>query len=145
MLREFEGSGYAKHFIGGSRVQLTGNRAFGQSHVNYITRTFVDDIEFDWEFWAQFFDLLEKREDGIWRIFKRTAVYEKDRLDPVNPATLPDGFFESMDFSGFTRQLRFGSWRTVKNGRTPLSGIITANSGEEKALLADSLAWLNDG
>jgi len=51
-----------------------------------------DGREVDLQSWMRFFDLLERR-DGGWRIVKRTAVYEKDRLDPVDPRSIPKDFF----------------------------------------------------
>jgi hypothetical protein len=44
----------------------------------------LDGYEFDLQSWFQFYDLLEFKNES-WRIVKRTAVYEKDRLDLVNP------------------------------------------------------------
>ena len=95
MLSNERARGFSKHFIGPGRIQLNGRRAFSQCHVNLITRVTMDELDFDWEFWGQFFDWLERCDDGQWRIFKRTMVYEKDRLDPVElslpfiPSCLP--------------------------------------------------------
>ena len=35
--------------------------------------------------WGRFYDFFEKR-DGRWAIVRRQPIYEKDRLDPVDPA-----------------------------------------------------------
>ncbi len=92
MLAEYKDGEHAKHVIGSGRVQLNGARAYAQCHVNLVTRVFVDDILFDWEFRSQFHDLVEKRANGAWRFFRRTMVYEKDRLDPVHPGLQHVGF-----------------------------------------------------
>ncbi|MBT4588669.1 MAG: nuclear transport factor 2 family protein, partial [Rhodospirillaceae bacterium] len=66
-LAEFKAGEYSKHVISPGRIQLNGRRAISQCHVNHVTRVIVDGHEFDWEFWGQFHDLIEKREDNVWR------------------------------------------------------------------------------
>ena len=142
MLSNERARGFSKHFIGPGRIQLNGRRAFSQCHVNLITRVTMDELDFDWEFWGQFFDWLERRDDGQWRIFKRTMVYEKDRLDPVEPAKIPAGYMEAMDLDRYPHQLRFMYWRTGKEGRKPVDDLVLAKTPEATKLTDDSLAWL---
>lgn len=113
-LSEFGDGEHAKHVMSAPNILLNGARAFCQTHVNHCARVIVDGLEFDWEFWGQFFDLVERRGDGIWRLFRRTMVYEKDRLDAVHGAALPDGYFEADAFAGFPPAVRFLSWRLAK-------------------------------
>jgi hypothetical protein len=145
MLKEFKDGEHAKHFVGPGRVQLNGARAYSQSHVNFVTRVIVDDILFDWEFWGQFHDLVEKRADGAWRIFRRTMVYEKDRLDPVHPERMPEGYLEAMDLSGYAPAVRFLSWRNERAGRPAPRDPLTVNSEGEVGLIGWSLDWLGEG
>jgi hypothetical protein len=136
---------HAKHIMSAPNTSLKGARAFCHTHVNHCARVIVDGLEFDWEFWGQFFDLVERREDHIWRLFRRTMVYEKDRLDAVHGDAIPDGYFDADAFPGFPPEVRFLSWRLAKNGIPPSKNIITVNSAEEAALLAESKAWLDAG
>jgi len=144
-LAEFKRGEYSKHVISPGRIQLNDDRAFSQCHVNHVARVIVDDHEFDWEFWGQFFDLVEKRDDGVWRLFNRTMVYEKDRLDAVHPDQLPDGYFDDTDFSEFLPEVRYLSWRLKKNNIPAAKKLLTINSPEEAALVDDSLKWLAKG
>ncbi len=144
-LAEFKEGEYSKHVISPGRIQLNGRRAFSQCHVNHVTRVIVDDHEFDWEFWGQFLDLVEKREDGIWRLYNRTMVYEKDRLDPVHPEQLPDGYFDDTEFSEFLPQVRFLGWRLKKKGIPAAKNLLTINSPEEATLIENSRQWLAEG
>lgn len=144
-LSEFGKGEHAKHIMSAPNTSLNGARAFCQTHVNHCARVIVDGIEFDWEFWGQFFDLVERREDGVWRLFQRTMVYEKDRLDAVHGDAIPDGYFDAGAFAGFPPEVRFLSWRLAKNGIPPSKNIITVNSPEEAALLARSKDWLDAG
>lgn len=143
MLAAEHDRGFAKHVITPNRVRLNGRRAFSQCHVNFPTRAVIDDIEFDWEFWGQFYDLLEKRDDDQWRIFRRTMVYEKDRLDPVDPSKLPDGYFAAMNLEQYPHQVRFTHWRLAQAGRTPMPDMVLSKTDEAEKLLTDSLTWLD--
>jgi hypothetical protein len=142
-LSEFKEGEYSKHVISPGRIQLNGRRAYSQCHVNHVTRVIVDGYEFDWEFWGQFHDLIEKREDNVWRLSNRTMVYEKDRLDPVHPGILPDDYFDDTDFSEFLPQVRFLGWRLKKNNIPPAKKLLTINSPEEATLIQNAITWLN--
>jgi hypothetical protein len=48
-------------------------------------RAFVDDVLSDVVCTGRFYDFFEKR-DGRWAIVRRQPIYEKDRLDPVDPS-----------------------------------------------------------
>jgi len=141
-LAEFKQGEYSKHVMSPGRIQLNGNRAFSQCHFNHISHVIVNGHEFDWEFWGQFFDLIEKREDGVWRLFNRTMVYEKDRLDAVHPDALLEGYFDDTDFAEFLPEVRFLSWRLKKNNIPAAKKLLIINSPEEAALIDNSLNWL---
>jgi hypothetical protein len=135
---------HGKHYIGGPWIIVNGNRAFSRVHVNLIARGTIEGTMFDTTNWFRFFDLLEKR-DGVWRIFKRTAVYEKDRVDPVPPAQFPPDFFDGVDLDQFPTATRFMNFRQVKRGGEPRADIPTVYSKEEAALRAEGDAWVNAG
>ena len=48
-------------------------------------RAAVHDIAVDVVCTGRFYDFLEKRE-GRWGLVRRQPIYEKDRVDPVDPA-----------------------------------------------------------
>jgi hypothetical protein len=79
---------HAKHLISGAWIQVNQDRAFTRCHANLYVRTTIKGHECDLQSWIRFFDLLKKNDD-VWRIVKRTAVYEKDRLEPVDPRGVP--------------------------------------------------------
>jgi hypothetical protein len=53
-------------------------------------RALVHDVLCDVVCTGRFYDFLEKRQDqsgiGQWGIVRRQPIYEKDRIDPVDPA-----------------------------------------------------------
>ncbi len=95
--------------------------------------------EFDFQLLFRFFDLLEKR-DGAWRISKRAGVYEKDRMDPVDPRGVPESFFAEIDLSPFSPETRFLSFRQSKTG-VPSLPVAAVYSPEEAALTREGEEW----
>jgi hypothetical protein len=73
------------HFLGGSSVDVEGDRAIAQTKMTISQRSTVHDVEVDVVCTGRFYDFLERRE-GQWGIVRRQPIYEKDRLDPVDPA-----------------------------------------------------------
>ena len=73
------------HFLGGSSIDLAGERAIAQTKMTISQRAVVHDTECDVVCTGRFYDFLERRQ-GRWGIVLRQPIYEKDRLDPVDPA-----------------------------------------------------------
>ncbi|MDA9490924.1 nuclear transport factor 2 family protein [Bradyrhizobium sp. CCBAU 11361] len=82
--------GFAKgvrilHFLGGTSIDLSGERAIAQTKMTISQRAGVHDVLCDVVCTGRFYDFLEKRQ-GRWGIVRRQPIYEKDRIDPVDPA-----------------------------------------------------------
>lgn len=82
--------GFAKgvrilHFLGGTSVDLAADRAIAQTKMTISQRALVHDVICDVVCTGRFYDFLEKRK-GRWGIVRRQPIYEKDRIDPVDPA-----------------------------------------------------------
>jgi hypothetical protein len=73
------------HFLGGSSVEVQGARAVAQTKMTINQRAPVDGVLVDVVCIGRFFDFFEKR-DGRWAIVRRQPIYEKDRMDPVDPS-----------------------------------------------------------
>ncbi len=73
------------HFLGGTSIDLAGDRAIAQTKMTISQRAKVDDVLCDVVCTGRFHDFLERRA-GRWGIVLRQPIYEKDRLDPVDPA-----------------------------------------------------------
>lgn len=74
------------HFLGGSTFQSRGDRMIGQTKMKIEQRTTVDGIEVDVTCSGRFFDFFERR-DGVWGIVRRQPIYERDRLDVLDPGS----------------------------------------------------------
>jgi hypothetical protein len=82
--------GYARgvrilHFLGGTSIDVVGPRAIAQTKMTISQRARVEDVLCDVVCTGRFYDFFEKR-DGRWGLVLRQPIYEKDRLDPVDPA-----------------------------------------------------------
>ena len=72
----------SKHLIGAPFVPVGEGRALAETSVQILGRATLSGVTVDNTSYARFVDRLI-RQDGIWRIAERIAIYEKDRLDPV--------------------------------------------------------------
>jgi hypothetical protein len=73
------------HFLGGSSVDLEGSRAIAQTKMTISQRGSVEGELVDVVCTGRFYDFFEKRHNR-WAIVRRQPIYEKDRMDPVDPA-----------------------------------------------------------
>ena len=74
------------HFLGGCSVELKGDRAIAQTKMTITQRGPVDGVMCDVVCTGRFYDFMEKRE-GRWGVVLRQPIYEKDRLNPLDPAS----------------------------------------------------------
>ena len=104
---EMSQQGFAKgvrilHFLGGSNIEVRGTRAMAVTKMTISQRAKVHDVLCDVVCTGRFCDFMEKRA-GRWGLVLRQPIYEKDRMDPVDPAakltldqnllaSLPEGY-----------------------------------------------------
>lgn len=86
---EMNKQGWAKgvsilHFLGGFTADIAGNRAITQTKMTISQRGEVHGVLVDVVCTGRFFDFLEKR-DGKWGMCLRQPIYEKDRMDMIEP------------------------------------------------------------
>jgi SnoaL-like domain len=72
------------HFLGGMAVEINGRRAIAQTKMTIAQRAQVENVLCDVVCTGRFYDFLEKRK-GRWGLVLRQPIYEKDRIDPVDP------------------------------------------------------------
>jgi hypothetical protein len=75
------------HFLGGWTCEISGKRAISQTKMTISQRAPVEGVMVDVLCTGRFYDFLEKR-DGRWGMVRRQPIYEKDRLDPIDPAAV---------------------------------------------------------
>ena len=90
------------HHLGSSSIDLAGARAIAQTRMVISQRAPVEGVLCDVNCTGRFYDFLEERK-GKWGLVLRRPIYEKDRIDPVEPgaklaldpkilAEFPDGY-----------------------------------------------------
>ncbi len=83
--RGFDAGVRILHFLGGSAIEVRGDRAIAQTKMTISQRAAVHGVEVDVRCTGRFYDFFERRE-GRWAIVRRQPIYEQDRMDPVDPA-----------------------------------------------------------
>ena len=73
------------HFLGGTSVDVNGERAISQTKMTISQRAPVDGVLVDVVCTGRFYDFFARRR-GRWGIVRRQPIYEKDRMDPLDPA-----------------------------------------------------------
>jgi hypothetical protein len=72
------------HMLGGTTIEIKGKRAIAQTKLSIAQRAKVEGVFCDVTCWGRAYDFLEKRK-GKWGIVLRRHIYEKDRIDTVEP------------------------------------------------------------
>jgi hypothetical protein len=128
------------HFLGGSAIDVVAMRAVAQTRMTISQRATIDEVACDVVCTGRFYDFFEHRGEG-WRIVLRQPIYEKDRLDPVDPAAtlaldpallvqFPDGY-------------RHLGYVQTKIGYTVKRDMPTLKGTEVERLYAAGAAWLD--
>jgi hypothetical protein len=76
------------HFLGGSAIDVAGERAIAQTKMTISQRATVEGADgpvlCDVVCTGRFYDFMV-RHKGQWKLLHRQPIYEKDRIDPVDP------------------------------------------------------------
>jgi hypothetical protein len=130
------------HFYGGFSCDVAGDRAIAQTKMTINQRAAVDGVLVDVVCTGRMYDFIQKYQ-GQWLIPRRQPIYEKDRMDPVDPSASlkldPDllgSFPEGYRHLGYL-QSKVGF--PVRKGLPGLKGAsVEKIYGEGKAWLAGS-------
>ena len=79
-----QGGSSSSHVLGGSSIEVNGDRAIAQTKMSIALRAPVEEVLCDVVASGRFFDFFERR-NGRWGLVERQPIYEKDRLDVVIP------------------------------------------------------------
>lgn len=139
--RGFEAGQRSKHHIFPSTVHVAGNRAIGETNIVILVRQKIGGVLADLTSYARFLDRLERSGES-WRIQERTAIYERDRLDPVEPSEAFDSLFRSADLSIYPEAYRYMAARLAAAGRTLAPVVHRDGSPHTAQLYARYDDWL---
>lgn len=128
------------HFLGGSSVDVAGDRAIAQTKMTINQRASVDGVLADVVCTGRFYDFFAKR-GGKWGIVRRQPIYEKDRMDPVDPAATLR--LDPELLGRFPEGYRHLAYLQTKNGFTIKLDLPQLKGPVVEALYAHGRAWLD--
>ena len=127
------------HFLGGWTCDISSARAISQVKMTINQRAPVDGVLVDVVCSGRFYDFFEKR-DGRWAIVRRQPIYEKDRLDPVDPSTVlildPELLYR------FPEGYRHLAYLQTKNGFQVKGDLPGLRGTALEILYSEGKAWL---
>ena len=89
-------------------MRVAGDRALGETNIVIYVRQKIEGVLVDMTSHARFLDRIERR-GTRWMIVERCAVYERDRLDPVEPSAAFDDLFKKADLPAIPSPI--ATWR----------------------------------
>jgi hypothetical protein len=130
------------HFLGGTAVDVAGDRAIAQTKMTISQRAEVEGVVCDVVCTGRFYDFLERRA-GAWGLVLRQPIYEKDRLDPVDPSARPTLDPDLLaSFPEGYRHLAYAQTRIGYEVKRDMPGL---TGPEVEALYARGARWLAGG
>jgi len=127
------------HSLGGFACDLAGPRAISQVKMTINQRAPVDGVVVDVVCTGRFYDFFEKR-DGRWGIVRRQPIYEKDRLDPVDPSAQLK--LDAALLARFPEGYRHLAYLQSRNGFTVKGDLPGLRGPAVEKLYAEGRAWL---
>ena len=127
------------HFLGGIAIDLAGERAVAQTKMTISQRGNVEGVLCDVVCTGRFYDFLERR-GGRWGLVLRQPIYERDRLDPVDPTEAPD--LDPKVLSGYPEGYRHLAYLQQGIGYDVKRDMPGLPGPEVDALYARGAAWL---
>jgi hypothetical protein len=131
----------AKHQIWPASVRGSGDRALAEANVTILVRQQIEGVWVDLTSRARFLDRIERRA-GRWRVLERAAIYEQDRLDPVEPSIVFVKLMQAANAAEYPEAYRYMAYRVLAAGRTLANPVHYDGLPETEALKARYDAWL---
>ena len=127
------------HFTGASQATVNGARAISQTRMTIMQRGLVHGVLCDVACTGRFYDFLDKRDDR-WGIVLRQPIYEKDRLDPVDPAASP--VLDAERLARYPEGYRYLAYLQVQAGYPVKPDMPGLRGPEVEKLYERGTAWL---
>ena len=135
--------GPSGHVLGGTSVDVAGLRAIAESKVTIQVRATIEGVPCDLQSISRFYDFFEERE-GRWAIVLRQLIYEKDRIDPIDPAASPPVLDQKL-LAEFPEGFRYFGYVQVRSGWNPKRDTPTLRSPAQERLYAAGKQWFAGG
>lgn len=130
------------HFLGGTSIDLAGTRAVAQTKMTISQRGEVHGVPCDVVCTGRFYDFLEQR-GGRWGLVLRQPIYEKDRIDPIDPAARLE--LDAARLAAFPKGYRHLAYIQTLIGYQVKLDMPQLTGAEVDALYSRGKAWLAGG
>jgi hypothetical protein len=136
------GHSWSRHHLFAPTIKFADDRAVAETGVIIRVRQPFNGIPVDLTSCSRFLDRIERRGEG-WLIAERAAIYERDRLDPVEPSAAFDELFKTANTAQYPEQYRYMAFRLAHAAGRSLAPVIYRDGGTETAdLYTRFSAWL---
>ncbi|WP_449352005.1 nuclear transport factor 2 family protein [Streptomyces shaanxiensis] len=137
----FENGVSILHFLGGHTADISGDRAVAQTKMTISQRASIDGVEVDVVCTGRFYDFLA-RHAGRWTLVRRQPIYEKDRLDVVDPAVSLR--LDPQLLNRFPVGYRHLAYLQTKAGFTVKDGLPGLTGTAVEQLYSEGKQWLTE-
>jgi hypothetical protein len=135
----WERGAHVSHFLGGSNIEVSGLRSVAQTKMSISQRADCEGVLCDCTCWGRFFDCFESR-DGEWGLVVRRAIYEKDRIDPVDSSQKLQ--LDKVSLKNYPPGYRHFAYLQQAAGMTVANGLPGLRGEAVEALYRDGVSWL---
>ena len=135
----FECGARIHHMLGGTTIDIEGTRAIAQTKLSITQRAPVEGAECDVVCTGRVYDFLEQRQ-GRWGIVLRRHIYEKDRIDPVEPGAALK--LDPQLLAQYPEGYRHLAYLQAKSGYAVKRDLPGLTGPELEALYAMGATWL---
>jgi hypothetical protein len=132
----------SQHFIGAVCVELNGERAIAESRAVLLVRAPLHGVEVDVTCWVRFYDWFVREAPG-WRIRMRNGIYEKDRMDPVDPSQKI--LLDAAELARYPAGYRHIAYLQAAGGARITPDLPTPGSDALLRLYSEGGRWLEQG
>ena len=130
------------HSLGGTSIDLQGDRAIVQTKMTISQRGDVQGVLCDVVCTGRFYDFIERR-NGRWGMVLRQPIYEKDRVDPVDPTARLE--IDQAKLNEYPLGYRHLAYIQTQIGYTVKRDMPQLVGPEVEALYARGKGWLAGG
>ena len=130
------------HTVNGGHVDVVGDRAFAMTKMQIIQRAKLDGVLVDVTCQGRFCDAFEKH-DGRWALLSRQALYEGDRISPVEFGAKVE--IDADMLATFPEGYRYLGYLQTKAGLPVNKNLPGARGQSTTDLLARMRSWLAGG
>src|SRR3990167_11475199 len=133
--------GEQKHMTGSHWIVIDGDRATAECDLVLFSRRPINGVELDFQTFSRRLHLMAK-ENGEWKIWRRFAIYEKDRVEPVDPTVRPDKYLDTAALAEYPQQIRYHLWRNAVLGSKPSKNLCIRGTPQEKKVRGEAREWM---